>query len=291
MIISNLIGGLGNQMFQYALGRKLSKMHKTGLRIDISGFQIYHLRQFELNDFNIKTQALNEEEKNENEKEYNKLYFNKFLKKIGRLPYYMEYVVNEKGFRFDKNIFKTSKFVYLNGYWQSELYFKDIRDELLNEFSLKSSPSKTNKEILKEIESYESVAIHIRRGDYIKNKQTNAVHGVCSKEYYSKAIKLITTKLPKVRFFIFSDDIQWCKKNYGQFSNFTIIDNSNKGIEDMMLMSRCKHFIIANSSFSWWGAWLGRSKDKIIICPQKWFNIMDNDHDTTDLIPREWIKL
>jgi hypothetical protein len=176
----------------------------------------------------------------------------------------------------------------IDGYWQTENYLIDIKDTILNDFQLKLPLRNELKEIALKISDSNSVSIHIRRGDYAQDKKTNAHHGTCSLEYYQEAIKLITEKIQNPIFYIFSDDIEWVKENLKiNYPKYHV--EGNKGFEDMELMKNCKHNIIANSSFSWWAAWLNTNKEKIIIAPKNWLN--NPKFDTSDVVPNSWIKI
>lgn len=208
--------------------------------------------------------------------------------KFNKKPYYKKSNIIEQYFYFDPNLLKAPKNVYLEGYWQTEKYFKDIENIIRQEFTLKNNVSIENKKYADIIRNTEAVSIHIRRGDYISNSTTNQYHGVCSLDYYYNAIEKLTQMISKPHFYIFSDDIEWNKRNLSISKHpVTFIEHleSSRSYEDLWLMSLCKHYIMANSSFSWWGTWLSRNFNKIIIYPQKWFNI---DLNTNDLIPESW---
>jgi len=289
MIIVKLIGGLGNQLFQYALGCYLTEKYHTELKLDISGFDNYKLWKYELDKFNIIEDFANPEElKIPYFKKRNGI--KKILFKLLYKPKKMSYIV-EKHFHFDSCIINLPDNVYLDGCWQSEKYFKEIQDIIRKDFTFKLPAEGKNKELLEQISSVNSVSLHVRRGDYITNSSANKVHGVCSLDYYNECIKYIVEKVNNPHFFIFSDEPEWVKENLTIPYFITIVDNNDKdkGYEDMRLMSNCKHNIIANSSFSWWGAWLNNNPDKIVIAPQKWFN--HSDFDTKDLIPDKWVKI
>ncbi len=271
MIIVNIIGGLGNQMFQYAMGRSLAIKSKQKLKLDLAAFENYPLRNFELDVFNIDPEIASKEEINQLKE--NKLNF------------------TEKYFHFDSEILGLDQSTFLVGYWQSEKYFINYKDIILKEFILKNELSHQSSQFQKAIESTISVSLHIRRGDYITNPTTNSFHGACSLEYYKNAVSLIVNRVDKPQFFIFSDDLDWAKENLNFIEKITFI-KLNENIpdhEEMYLMSQCKHNIIANSSFSWWGAWLNQNVDKIVIAPEKWF--LDETMNTKDLIPDTWIHL
>jgi Glycosyl transferase family 11 len=178
----------------------------------------------------------------------------------------------------------------LDGYWQSEKYFIDCSKLIRKDFTFKNELDSYNLKLKSKIDKTNSVSIHIRRGDYVNNLNTNATHGLCSIDYYIKAVNYITERIESPYFFVFSDDIEWAKKNIMlnfpcQFISHNI---GSKSYLDMQLMSLCKHNVIANSSFSWWGAWLNSNDNKIVIAPRKWFAV---NTDICDLIPSNWISL
>jgi hypothetical protein len=267
MIVVKIIGGLGNQMFQYAMGKYLAVKHSTELKLDLSGFKNYKTWKFELDNLNV------------DYKKYQKNIFKKYVR------------IQEKHFHFDLEIMDLPDNVHIDGYWQSEKYFKSIRDHLLKDFVIKHTINEANQTILDNINSTNSVSLHVRRGDYITNPSASVLHGTCSLEYYNKAIKHITDNIDNPHFFLFSDDIEWVKSNI-QINNQVTAVNINtidNGYDDLRLMMNCKHNIIANSSFSWWGAWLNNNPEKIVLSPERWF--LTDEHDAKDIIPKDWIKL
>lgn len=282
MIIVKLMGGIGNQMFQYTAGRCLAIQNKTNLKLDITLLldrnprKDFTYRNYELGAFNIQENFVSPLE-------------NKILrvKQILR----MINTVKEPHYHFYESMLSVPDNSYLVGYWQSEKYFKDVEDIIRNEFTVKLKAEGINKKIAEEINSCEAISIHIRRGDYVSNPETNKYHGLCSLEYYQKAIKKITSYIENPHFYIFSDDPEWTQKNLDFEYPFKFIthNGSLKGYEDLRLMSLCRYNIIANSSFSWWGAWLNRNPEKIVIAPRKWFN--DPSINTDDLIPKSWIRI
>ena len=200
-------------------------------------------------------------------------------------------MVFEESFTFDERIMKLKGNLYLDGYWQTEMYFKSIRNELLDDFEIKSSPSGENSSMLDLICKSNSVSVHIRRGDYVNNAETFQKHGVSSMEYYNKAINYINKRVENTHFFIFSDDIEWVRQNFTikHAIHFIGFNDASKNFEDLRLMKNCKHNIIANSSFSWWGAWLNENPNKIVIAPANWFN--DISVNTNNLIPSDWVSI
>lgn len=293
MIIVKLIGGLGNQMFQYSCGRFLANKHNTELKLDISGFDEQTNgtpRKYELGLFNIKA-GFATENYIEFCKKTRKNKLPRVLRKILKQPKIIQGEYTQCFYHYNEDVAKLPDNVYLDGYWQSEKYFKPIENVIKQEFSLNHDISEENKKFLALIKSCNAVSLHIRRGDYVKDNNINNVHGTCSLDYYYNAINYIARKTQNPHFFLFSDDIEWVKNNIQINYPVTIIDcnNDSCGYFDMMLMKDCKHNIIANSSFSWWGAWLNSNDNKIVIAPQKWFN--NFDADTKDLIPNLWVRL
>lgn len=291
MIIIKLQGGLGNQLFQYSLGRSLSLKLNTELKLDLTAFKTDKNRKYELDKFNIvaKIASENEVKKLVNVKS---LVLSKLSKYLTFL-YGTSAYISEKKYGFDPRVLNLPDNRYIEGYWQSEKYFKNNSELIKKEFALKSKAIGANFTTLKKITNENnSVCLHVRRGDYVSDKKAKNIFGIFGLEYYSKSIKLLEKKLDKPSFFVFSDDIDWAKKNIKTKNKIYFIDNnsSNKGYEDLRLMSACKNFIIANSSFSWWGAWLCQNKDKIIIAPKKWFK---DSHlaDINDLIPKDWLRI
>lgn len=293
MIVVKLMGGLGNQMFQYAIGRTISIKNNTDLILDISFYEDQAgatERKFELGIFNIKAEVPSVPEIKNIYKRYfkksikNKIFYFFKIKKEGLL-------YNETNYSFNSNIFQIHKNIYINGYFQSEKYFQNIKNIIRKDFEYNNSIDEKKIEILNMIKGSNSISIHIRRGDYLTNIQANNILGLCTLDYYKKAICYIKKNVKYPHFFVFSDDIEWTKINLKiEAPTEYVSDNDlSKNHVDMHIMSLCKHNIIANSSFSWWGAWLNDNNDKIVIAPEKWFS--DISLNTDDLIPRLWIKL
>ena len=299
MIIAKFIGGLGNQMFQYAAGRAVSVRSGTEFKTDISGYDnqsdLITPRSYELASFRIQENFATVED---------------IIRMTGRLAstpvglvgrlkrklfgdgarFKTGHQINELGFEFCDDLLKVRNEAYLNGYWQSEKYFKDIESTIRQEFALKDEYSVENTKLAQEIKGLNSVSLHIRRGDYVTDERTNKYHGTCSLEYYAQAIKYVADKVADIHVYVFSDDIEWVKQNLRVGHSATYVsDGTFNNVQEMILMSYSQHNIIANSSFSWWGAWLNDNPDKIVIAPKKWFN--EGDKDTKDLIPESWIRL
>ena len=285
MIIVKLKGGLGNQLSQYALGRNLALKNSTKLKFDITELEQDELRDYELDNFNISGSIATKNEIMFIQNFSKKNIISKILGTLGQHYFY----IKQKNLYFDAGILGKRGNIYLDGYWHGENYFKDIRKIIIKDFTVRCEPDKRNKSMLEKIENSNSIGVHIRRKDYVSNKKTNKVHGTCSLEYYYNAIKIIEKKVRNPEFFVFSDDPQWTKANL-KLKHPTIyvdINGPEKGYEDLRLMSNCKHFIIANSSFSWWGAGLSNNPNKIICAPERWFVSADEG----DIIPKSWVRV
>lgn len=283
MIIIKLKGGLGNQLFQYAFGRFLSIKRNEGVKLDASSlsgpkdtFRTYALDAFNI-DLNIATNI--EIQKNK--------YPYAFISKFYIL--FSQKVLKRYNIGYDKYLLK-SKNKYFEGYFQSYKYLDPIRDMLLKEITPKESMEDKCKEVLENIKKSNSVSIHIRRGDYVNDEKTKQAHNVCDLEYYKKAINIINDKIENPVFFVFSDDINWVRENLKINAETHYVSNGIiKDFEELILMSGCKNNIIANSSFSFWGAWLNKNGNKIVIAPKKWHNKLDSEYK--DLLPENWIKI
>ncbi|MEI8390333.1 MAG: alpha-1,2-fucosyltransferase [bacterium] len=294
MIIAKLRGGLGNQMFIYAFARHLAHINNTDLKLDLSYYTNYH-RDYELNHFDIIENIATEDEikllKKLKPKHNEILSFIKY--KLKNRPVKMlpdkSYILDD-GVSFIPEYMKLPDNVFLEGLFQSEKFFKDIRMIIKKEFTLTEPLQGKNLQFSNHIKSVNSVSLHVRRGDYITNQWAMDNLGLCSLEYYQKAIEYIESNTEDPHFFLFSDEIEWVKKHLKINSSYTTVDgnNENTGYEDLRLMSLCNHHITANSSFSWWGAWLGHNHNKIVISPKNWFKL--NIFDDKDLVPDNWIK-
>lgn len=286
MIISQLIGGLGNQMFQYAFGYVISKRlrveHKLYFASDIGTTP----RNFELSLFNISAkQVLKQEAKFVSG---NSSIIRNLICKFKPSKFH---IVSELGSEHRSYRQKIKDNSILKGYWQSEKYFIDYEPEIRREFSFNEKLEGKNKYLAEIINKSDAVSIHIRRGDYLSDKNTNAFHGICDLEYYKNAMKTIEKKIKRPTYFFFSDDPAWVKKNLlSKYETHYIDWNSGEeSYRDMQLMSLCDHNIIANSSFSWWGAWLNNNPSKIVIAPKIWYR--DGSINTKDLVPDKWVRI
>lgn len=286
MVVVHLLGGLGNQLFQYATARRVAHINNVPLKLDISGFESYKLHSYSLKHFNIREEFASPEEIARFNVRGLASYVSLWAPRL--LPYYRRRRVVESHFHFDANILKISKSVYLNGYWQSEKYFKDIESLLRRELTVKSAPDSVNLAMSECIRGVRSVSLHVRRCDYVSHPVTQQYHGGCSLGYYASAVANLSERVENPHFFVFSDDPQWTRINLKLEYPTTYVTHNgpDKNYEDLRLMSQCEHHIIANSSFSWWGAWLCANPGKLVFAPQKWFRTPDLN--TKDLIPETW---
>lgn len=289
MKIIYIFDGLGNQMFQYAFYKKMKKLYKNvygnldSFKRDKkihNGYELYNIFGIKIDEKKIILDGFFSRVRLKKLTIIHRI-IHKILKKLKLIMYLEDWneTIEEK---------LNSNYIYYTGSWQSEKFFKDISDEIRKDFSFPRVLDKKNLEIVEKIKNSNSVSIHIRRGDYLEDK---ALNGLASLEYYKSSVKYIGEKVKNPHFFIFSNDIEWCKQNL-DLENCCYID-WNKGKEsyrDMQLMSLCKHNIIPNSTFSWWGAWLNNNPEKIVIAPEKWFNDCTN-WNYSNIVPDEWIKI
>ncbi len=293
MIITKLAGGLGNQMFQYAIGRVLSLQKNTELKIDLSFLldrttprdKDFVFIEYDLGIFNIEEKFASPDEV----KSLKKLFLNSkadtLIKKItGTEKTYFK----EPHFHFTPTAFKLGSNIYLDGYWQSSKYFQNYEDVIRKDFTLKKSLSSKSLQLNNLIKTTNSVCVNVRRGDFV----TNPIHGTIGIEYYNKAEKIINKNQSGLHFFVFSDDIDWCKKNLKFSETTTYVSHEYAGekfSEYLELMRSCNHYIIPNSSFGWWAAWLNINPQKIVIAPAKWFG--KGSYNAKDILPDTWIKI
>lgn len=286
MIKVKIFNGLGNQLFQYACGRAIQEMYKGELYLDIADFKINE-RKYSLNNFKLNENIKIIEEDNT----FSNLRKNLLLKILYKLFPNITFKIQSKfgkylyfGERYIKIAKNFTNNYYLYGYWQSEKYFENIKSIIKKEIVLKNPLQGDKLNLIKEIENKNSVAIHIRRGDYTTNK---LYKDICDENYYKDAIQIIKEKVDDPVFYVFSNEIDWVKENWKFDANIIFVDIENKDFEELEIMKHCKHFIIANSSFSWWAQYLSDNKNKIVIAPKKWYN----NNKKTDIYMNNWIKI
>lgn len=309
MIITLFGGGLGNQMFQYAFGRRLSIKNSQPLKLDYHRYEGVIAdsnkgdRIFGLNKFNISGDIASMKEISKFYKYYKtdtliRKFFVKFYKYLNKnKPFYAKPYIMEPGenyINFNKKIlYYKYKNVYIRGFWQSEKYFKDIEKIIRHDFTLRGEQNKEYYEMLSKIKNCDSISVQVRRGDFVLNKELKKTYHECSPSYFQKAVSIIANKTNNPKIFVISDGLEWVKKNisfpypteYISHTGFT--DN-----QKIMLMAACKHNVISNSTFAWWGAWLNQNPNKIIVSPRIWLNDKNkNKSYVNNLIPESWIKI
>jgi len=284
MIIVKIHGGLGNQMFQYALGQNLSLLHGVPFKIDSSYLSKPNQSNRSLGLHHFQTKML---EATPGEIAAYQSPFQKILDRAK--PYSQKKNIVERSNTFDPDILKRQDGFFI-GYWNTEKYFKNNEQAIRNDFKLaKPFGSAAENMRVKIASEPNSASLHIRRGDYVSIEKVAQVLGALPLSYYEKAMSEILAKNPNVHFFIFSDDINWAKENLKN-NNMTFVSSPDiPDYEELVLQSLCLHNIIANSTFSWWGAWLNENPQKIVIAPKKWF--ADDSKNTADLIPSTWILI
>ena len=300
MIVVKLFGGLGNQLFQYAFGKKISLKTNQKLYLEMEyGFKNDpYRRSYNLSPFSIQENLLKNDPISIDldhlsiDKKHWQGKIKNYLIGLKRHDWHL---IREKNLEYDDSIEVKTKHAYLDGYWQSENYFKDVRDEIIQDIQLKAPLQNENAKISKKMSEVTSVSLHIRRthGIEMAGKIHHKIHGGLDLDYYQRAIEMIASKHPNLELFVFSDDIKWAKENFK--SNFpTEFMSQNDDAHnylDLILMSHCKHQIIANSTFSWWGAWLNQNPEKVVIAPNMWFVDQEMNAQTKDLIPTEWLRI
>jgi hypothetical protein len=288
MIVVRLCGGLGNQMFQYATGRAVAMTTKTELVYDLGWYRrtpkSNTRREFELARYSILAREATLKEESSGH-----YYTGQIWRRLPLLPRPWR-LFKENDYNYDPLLQDVKDNTYLYGYWQSYRYFEKIAELLRTELTPLIPPSKQDISIMNQIKDSCSVSVHVRRGDYVTKKTAANVHGVCTLDYYRSALDAIMAFVKEPHFFVFSDDSKWSRENLVFPGTATFIDHNGTvtAFQDMRLMSNCRHHIIANSSFSWWGAWLNPCSDKTVIAPLKWFA---DGRATNDLTPTAWLRL
>ena len=295
-ILVRLIGGLGNQMFQYAAGKRMALLNGAALVLDTSAFRSYKLHRFSLQHFELEAPEARDWEMRRIRGEGG---LRSLLARLGdwrgpviQTPLSSLQKVVESGFEYDEKVLGMRGSLYLDGYWQSPRYFEPIAEEIRKDFRVKTEPGPGNKEMAERILSTNAVSLHVRRGDYTANAKTQSIHGGCSTAYYEAAVRRVCELEGDVCFFVFSDEIEWARQHLNLPGKpvFVDLNSALNNYDDLRLMSLCRHHIIANSSFSWWGAWLGRP-DGITIAPSRWMNDSAKGPSAEGILPPPWIKI
>ncbi len=297
VVVVKLMGGLGNQMFQYAAGRSLALRLGAVLKLDrsyLDGPQAGNThRNYELNGLNVQEKFAESREVAEltgQESSRPRTFFLHLRQALGITQFHSN-VLRERNFRFQPEFQSASGDVYLEGYWQSEKYFAAITGILRDEFSIGRSLEGRDRTFAEVIAEEDTVSIHVRRGDYVRHPEVFQYHGVCGIEYYRSCMEIISEKVQDPHFVVFTDDPGWARETFPGSGRVTFVDwdSPRQGCVDLELMKKCRHHIIANSSFSWWGAWLCGNSGKVVLAPRRWFS--DPSIDTSDLLPNSWVRV
>lgn len=277
-------------MFQYAAAKAVALRSGAELLLDLSWFTSSSDRQYALGHFCVSARTISEIPP----KDAIGRFLGKALHRLtGRTHecWKGRPVFREKHFYFDSAVLAIRAPVCLDGYFQCEKYFLEYRELIIHEFTVTAPPSDFAQSILEKMATHDAICLHVRRGDYVANTTTKAFHGTCSLDYYRQGLHIIGEGLLKPHCYVFSDDPEWVRANFLPKFPMSVVDihGTHEAHEDLRLMAACKHFVIANSSLSWWGAWLGSYPDKRIVAPKNWFQSSTND--PKDLIPSHWVKI
>jgi len=287
MIVVKLQGGLGNQLFQYAMGKAMAKLHASPFALDQDFLmdrtagkgEHFVFRDYDLDVFSI---HVNIAPKGEQLRYTSQSMWDKITS-----GFKSKHVYKEPFFQFDAHALQQSPDVYLDGYWQSPIYFESVEKELRKEFQFVHPIEEISSALYRKIQSTDSICINVRRDDFLNS----TFHGVCDMRYFTPAIQHMAEQLGNPHLFVFSDDKQWCKENFNPGIPMDIVGDEHNGYKysnKLQLMTLCKHFIIPNSTFAWWAVWLSNKKDSIVIAPKRWF--AEPSIHTEDLIPSHWLR-
>ena len=297
-VIVSLYGGLGNQLFQFATALSLAKKNHARVFLDLSWFDKDHLsagetpRAYALGVYDLGCDVFIQENRRKSlcHKHLSK-YIDAVLRRIRKYIHVGIALLQEKSMKYHPNLRINKLPVWLYGYWQSYKYFEDIKPALREMIAFPRNMNSTMQAIYQDILEKDAICIHVRRGDYVTNPSAAEFHGLCDLSYYYAGINLIIKNLTNPHAYIFSDDPLWVKNNFKIQIPSTVVDinGPDEAHQDLWLMAACKHFIIANSSLSWWGAWLSDHSNKIVVAPHQWF--LNDQTSTEDLIPEQWIRI
>ncbi len=284
MIVVALGGGVGNQLFQYAAGRALAARLGVPLAVDRRRFEardwpIYALDSFAIDVVPADPASLPFREGR---------VLGRLLSRLGGR--YRTY--RESGLAFDPAVPALPDGTYLRGNFQCERYFADHDAVIRRDLAFAHPPDADNRAMLETIGRSLAVSLHVRRGDYVSDPRANRVHGTMEPDFYRRAAELVAERVGgDPTFFVFSDDPAWAAENLRLGFPMQVVAHNGRerATEDLRLMAACRHHILANSSFSWWGAWLNPSPDKIVVAPQPWFR--DPAMDESTIVPERWLRL
>jgi hypothetical protein len=287
MIIGRLTGGLGNQLFQYANARAIGLRTRLPVCLHADAHSGAH-RRYRLDAYNLPARRALDEDLDRFLTPLHR--YREVCETMGRvnrhLPFRWRRVITEDSLRFDARILTIVRPVYLSGFWQCERYFDDHAETIRHELTLRGPVAECHRTVLSQIDGSESVAVSVRRGDYLGIPNTQ---GICTVDYYRRALALITARIPHRRVFVFSDDIPWCRTHLDDpGTTFVESGPADEPEQDLRILSHCRHFVLANSTFAWWGAWLSPHADKVVVGPSKW---MQDAEPFADVLPARWLRV
>jgi hypothetical protein len=296
MIVVRLMGGLGNQMFQYALGRRLATERRTELKLDLHFLldrrpvENFVFRDYALDVFKLTAKLARDADL----KRIVSPPAGRWERAWDRLTRGDPFVTlrEKQAFVVDENVLRAPRNAYLIGYWQNEKYLAPIARTLRNEFTFRRRLDGVCLPLAERLMFSNAVCLNVRRTDYVSNPDANAFLGVCGLDYYNRAVQVIASRVPDPEVFVFSDDVEWCKGHIRLDYPTTIVTHECAGQKFdhyLHLMTLCKHFVIPNSTFGWWAAWLCTYGPKIVVAPGKWVN--DSAVDTSELTPAGWWRI
>jgi hypothetical protein len=284
VIIVHLMGGLGNQLFQYAAARRLSLTLDVPLKLDLNFYKRHSQRTYELHQFCIEAGIATLWEV---ARWRGPRFLTRITQPLGLVPR----LVLERDFEFDPDILTLGDGRCLEGYWQSYRYFADVAPQILAELAVRTPPSDADRTLLHRMARCDAIGLHVRRGDYASNPAARQHHGLCPPDYYRRAVDKIASRLRAPELFVFSDDMPWVKQHLRFGLETTHVEHHGVGSAplELRLMAGCRHFVLANSSLSWWAAWLSSQEDSIVYAPRQWFT--DPAINTDDLTPPAWHRI
>jgi hypothetical protein len=290
-VIVRIEGGLGNQLFQYAAARSLADRLGCGLLLDIRGIAENGDRPYQLDLYSIRAEVA-DGKLLESLPAWRSSRISRLRQSLSSLlPSMVQSPVFwPRSFAYDNRLERLKHPVYMVGYWQTERYFAWNRGRILDDLTLRAGLT-TDAGWLEKIKGSNSVCLHVRRGDYVNNPLAAKQHGTCNVAYYRRAVEMLVRQCPEIEVFIFSDEPQWAADNIRLSVPTHVVDTNSSecGFLDIELMRQCRHHVLANSSFSWWGAWLCANAEQLVYAPNRWF--ATPDIDTRDIIPTHWHKL
>lgn len=280
-VISGLQGGLGNQLFQFAVARAISLRLNARMLLDDSALKLDHKRSFELGAFKFPSTLRIVSRPEGGRRGVLERWFDRVE------------ILREKHCEFDPEIvsMRPNTSLHLIGYWQTEKYFQAVANQIRSDLQFAFPPDRENQSVLEEIRAVTAVSVHFRRGDFISEAHTAAYNGTPSLDYYRRAVAMITAQHPNAHLFVFSDEPQWVKDNFQSSAPMKIVDINppDAPAADLRLMAACRHHVMANSTFSWWGAWLNPSSEKMVIGPNPWYQ--GAKLNTVDFLPAGWLTI